>query len=254
MGRLEGKVAIITGASSGIGRASALLFSKEGAKVIVADIDLKGGKETVKMIKEEGGEAAFVKVDVSKSDDAELMVKTAIERYSKLDILFNNAGINPSGTAVNTPEEVWDKVINVNLKGVFLGSKYAIPEMAKRGGGVIINTASVSGLVATGDEIAYVASKGGVVMLTRGMALDHAQQNIRVNCVCPAVTATPLIDKWLATVDEPEKVRQWAADMSLFKRLAKPDEIAYAALFLASDESSYVTGSALAVDGGFMAW
>ena len=252
--RLKGKAALITGAGSGIGRASALLFAREGAKVAVVDIVQEGGQETVNMIKEGGGEAIFVKADVTKAVDAERMIKTTVEKYGRIDILFNNAGINPSGTVVDTPEEAWDKVINVNLKGAFLGSKYAIPEMAKGGGGVIINTASVAGLVGTANEIAYVASKGGIVAMTRGMAIDHVNQNIRVNCICPSGTETPLINKWLDTVKEPEKMRQELANTSLFKRLARPEEIAQAALFLASDESSFVTGSALVVDGGFTAW
>ena len=252
--RLKGKAALITGAGSGIGRASALLFAREGAKVAVVDIVQECGQETVNMIKEGGGEAIFVKADVTEAVDAERMIKTIVEKYGRIDILFNNAGINPSGTVVDTPEEVWGKVINVNLKGAFLGSKYAIPEMAKGGGGVIINTASVAGLVGTANEIAYVASKGGIVAMTRGMAIDHVNQNIRVNCICPSGTETSLINKWLDTVKEPEKVRQELANMSLFKRLARPEEIAQAALFLASNESSFVTGSALVVDGGFTAW
>jgi NAD(P)-dependent dehydrogenase (short-subunit alcohol dehydrogenase family) len=254
LGRLSDRVALITGAGSGIGRASAILFAREGAKVIVVDIVQEAGEETVRLIKDSGGDAFFVRADVSKEADAENMVKKAVEKYGRIDILFNNAGINPSGTVVNTPGEVWDKVINVNLKGAFLGSKYAIPEMAKGGGGVVINTASVSGLVGTANEIAYVASKGGIVAMTRGMAIDHVNQNIRVNCICPSGTETPLLNKWLGTVKEPEKVRQELANTSLFKRLARPEEIAHAALFLASDESSFVTGSALVVDGGFTAW
>lgn len=247
-------MALITGAGSGIGRSSAVLFAKEGAKVVVVDIVQEAGEETVRLIKENGGDATFVKADVSKATDAENIIEKAVEKYGKLDILFNNAGINPSGTVVDTPEETWDKVINVNLKGVFLSSKYAIPEMAKRGGGVIINTASICGLVGTANEIAYVASKGAIVTLTKGMAIDHAHQNIRVNCICPSGTETPLLGKWLSTVREPKKVYQQLANMSLLKRLAKPEEVAYAALFLASEESSFVTGSALAIDGGYTAW
>jgi meso-butanediol dehydrogenase/(S,S)-butanediol dehydrogenase/diacetyl reductase len=254
LGRLDGKVALITGAGSGIGRASALLFAKEGCKVVVVDVVEEAGKETVSMIKESGGDAIFLKADVSKAFDSKRVMKATVAKYGKLDILFNNAGINPSGTVVDTPEKVWDRVININLKGVFLFSKYAIPEMAKGGGGVIVNTASVSGLVGTANEIAYVASKGGVVMMTKAMAIDHAHQNIRVNCICPAGTETALLGKWLATVKEPEKVRQELTSMSLLKRLAKPEEIAYTALFLVSDESSFMTGSAVAVDGGFTAW
>ena len=249
--RLKNKVALITGAGSGIGRATAILFAKEGAKVVVADIDTKGGEETVKKINDSGGAAVFVHVDVTKASDAERMVKTAVEKYGKLDILFNNAGINPLGTVVDTTEESWDRIINVNLKGIFLGSKHAIPEMAKHEGGVIINTASVNGLVALPDEAAYDASKGGVVMLTKAMAIDHASQNIRANCICPGATDTALLRRYIDEAHDPEKqLKAFVEYNAALRRLIKPEEIAYAVLFLASDESSAITGVALPVDGG----
>ena len=252
--RLKNKVALITGAGSGIGRAIATLFAKEGAKVVIADIDNKRGEETAQMIRESRGEAMFVHADVSKSADAERMVKTTAEKYGKLDVLVNNAAINPRGTVVDTTEEIWDKVINVNLKGVFLVSKHAIPIMAERGGGTIINIASVNGFVALANEAAYDAAKGGVVMLTKAMAIDHSRQNIRVNCVCPGATDTPLLRRSINVALDPEKQRKTFMEYNVaLHRLIKPEEIAYAVLFLASDESSAVTGAAYMVDGGWTA-
>lgn len=226
MDRLKKKVALVTGAGSGIGRAIARLFAKEEAKVVVVDIDPKGGTETVRLIEEAGGDAVFVEADVSNAKDAERMVKVSVDAYGKLDVLVNNAGINPSGTVVDTQEKTWDEVFNVNVKGIFLGSKYAIPEMTKNGrGGIIINTASVAGLVGTGNEIAYCASKGAVVAMTKGMAIDHADQNIHVNCICPAGVDTPLHDRYLASVKDPEMALQQLVNMTLLKRIAKPEEI-----------------------------
>jgi NAD(P)-dependent dehydrogenase (short-subunit alcohol dehydrogenase family) len=243
--RLKNKVALITGASSGIGRATALLFGKEGASVVVVDIASEKGKETVQLIRSRGQEATFIQADVSKAADMEKAVKGCVEKYGKLDILFNNAGVPQECAIVEMGEDEWDHVINVNLKGVFLGSKYAIPKMVKQGGGVIINTASTLGLIAEPNCAAYCASKGGVIALTRALAVECAPYNIRVNCICPGPIATPMILK------EPQQ----EVDVSYvpFKRLGKPEEIAYAALFLASDESTYVTGSTLVIDGGTMA-
>jgi len=251
--RLKDKVAIITGAGSGIGRATAVLFAKEGAKVVVVDIDKKAGEETVRIIRSNGGEAIFVQADVSKATDAERIVKTTIEEYGKVDILFNNAGVWVRGidTVVDAPEEEWDRVININLKSVFLCSKYAIPEMIKNGGGVIINMASAQGLVGTAGYATYCASKGGVVLLTKATALDYAPYNIRVNCLCPGAVATPPLYKkgW---PNDP-KLKQIIKELEPIGRPAEPEEIAYAALFLASDESSFMTGAALVVDGGWTA-
>ena len=250
--RLKGRVAIITGAGSGIGRTSALLFAREGAKVIVADYMAESGEETVKLIKEAGGEATFVKVDVSKAADTQRMVKTAIDSYGKLDILDNNAGIEgPSAPTEDLPEEDWDRVLSVNLKGVFLGSKYAIPEMLKRGGGVIINTASVAGLVAFINMPAYCASKGGVVLLTKAMALEYAAKNIRVNCICPGAVRTPMFERFkIGQVEEAERLFCQGRPIG---RCGLAEDVANAALYLASEESSFVTGIALVIDGGWTA-
>ena len=249
--RLKNKVALITGASSGIGRATAILFAKEGAKVVVADIDSKGGAETVKMIKNNGGKAVFVYADVTVAAETQKILETALKEYGRLDILFNNAGINPLGTVADTSEEVWNRTIDVNLKSIFLCSKYAIPIMTKQGGGVIINTASVNGLVALPDEVAYDASKGGVVMLTKAMAIDHGSQNIRVNCVCPGATDTPLLRRYIKEATDSEKqLKTFIEYNAALRRLIQPEEIAFTVLFLASDEASAITGVALPVDGG----
>jgi NAD(P)-dependent dehydrogenase (short-subunit alcohol dehydrogenase family) len=249
--RLQGKVAIITGAGSGIGRATALLFAREGARVVVADYAAEGGEETVRLIKEAGGEATFVKVDVSKAADAQKMVQAAIDSYGKLDILYNNAGIEgPWAPTEDVAEEDWDRVLSINLKGVFLGSKYAIPEMLKQGGGVIINTASVAGLIAVTNMPAYCASKGGVVLLTKAMALENAAKRIRINCICPGAIRTPMFGR--LTLDKVATEKAFC-DGHPIGRCGTPEEIAYPALYLASDESSFITGTALVVDGGWTA-
>ncbi|HYW01423.1 MAG TPA: SDR family oxidoreductase [Candidatus Acidoferrum sp.] len=251
--RLGNKVAIVTGAGSGIGRASALLFAREGAKVVVADINEQDGRETVESIKKNGGEGIFVRTDISKAADAENMVKETVSKFGRLDILFNNAGINPLGTVVDTPEAVWDTVIDVNLKGVFLCSKYAVPEMIRCGGGAIVNTASINAVAALPNEVAYHASKGGVAALTRAMAMDHIAQSIRVNCICPGVTATPILTKYVRESKNPQETEKLLLREQPINRFAKPEEIAQAALFLASDEASFVTGTTLFVDGGYTA-
>ena len=254
--RLAGKVALITGAGMGIGRGTAILFAREGAKVVVVDYDSVSGQETVGLIQDDGGEAIFVRADVSEPADVRAMVRAAMDKYGQIDVLYNNAGIDlPRATSVvETEIEDWDRTIDVNLKGVFLCSKYVIPEMVKRGGGVIINTASIAGLVAPPQEAAYGASKGGLVLLTKQMALDYAAHNIRVNSVCPGPMEKPTRDR-LAYLQEDEaamKKRQTLAQKVPLGRLCLPEDIAYAALFLASDEASLITGIDLIVDGGFL--
>jgi len=249
MGRLDGKVAIITGGGSGIGRATAVVFAKEGARVVVADWIAEGGKETVSMIKEAGGEAIFIKTDVSKAEDIKNMIKTSVNTYGKLDILMNIAGIvEEEVSTIDCTEEVFNKIIAVNLNGVWLGMKYAIPEMLKTGGGSIVNTASIAALEAYKGIPAYAASKGGVISMSRVAAIEFAANNIRVNCIAPGHVATPLfLGCW-----SPDQLKH-LEDIAPQGRLGKPEEIAQVALFLASDESSHITGQTVVADGGITA-
>jgi len=248
MTRLEGRVAIITGAGSGIGRESALLFAREGAKVVVSDYVSEVGEETVRQIKESGGEAIFIKTDVSKASDAERMVNKTVGEYGKLDILHNNAGIlGKVAFTGDVTEEDWDRVISVNLRGVFLCSKYAVREMVKQEGGVIVNTASSMGLVGLPGNTAYSAAKGGVIQFTKTMSLEYASSNIRVNCICAGWIDTPMNENL------GERITSWTLRETPMGRWGRPEEIAQAALYLASDESSFVNGTALVVDGGWIA-
>lgn len=250
--RLKGKVAIITGAGSGLGRAAALLFAREDAKVVVAANKERDGEQTVKSIKEAGGDAVLVRVDVTNSPDVEKAVKAAVARYGKLDIMFNNAGTpGPGKLIADITEEEWNKVISVNLTGVFLGTKYAIPEMLKGGGGVIINTSSVAAVSPRRYAGAYATAKAAVIQLTRTTALEYARNNIRANCILPGPIDTPFFSK--VAGGDPDKIALFKEKVRSevpFGRFAQPEEIAQAALFLASDEASYITGAALPVDGG----
>ena len=252
MGRLNNKVAIITGGSAGIGQATAFLFAKEGASVVIASRGVEHAEETVKMIEEAGSEAKFVKTDVSKARDVENMVRFAVDNYGKLDILFNNAGIEGDVIAtVDLSEENYDEVMNINLKGVWLGMKYGIPEMLKTGGGAIINTSSMNGpVVALKGAPHYGASKAGIVAISRVVALEYAEKNIRVNCINPGPTMTYLFE--CIKEAEPEAFRKLEAGLPM-GRMGRVEEIAQAALFLASDESSYITGTTLIIDGGLTA-
>lgn len=250
--RLKDKVAIITGAGSGIGREAAFLFAGEGAKLVVAEMNDAAGEETVAALKETGADAIFVKTNVSSAASVEAMVGATENAYGRLDVLFNNAGIFPDADAsvTNTEEDVWDLVMNVNLKGVFLGCKYGIPAMLKNGGGSIINVASFVALMgAAVPQIAYTASKGGVLSMTREIAVEFARQGIRVNALCPGPVETPLTKTILAN-EEKRNRRLVHIPMG---RFAQPKEVAQAALFLASDESSYINGTTFTVDGGITA-
>jgi NAD(P)-dependent dehydrogenase (short-subunit alcohol dehydrogenase family) len=250
--RLENKVAVITGAGSGIGRESALLFAREGARVVVADVNDAAGQAVVEELRAAGGEAIYVRADVSKGADAEGMVRAAEESFGRLDVLFNNAGISHArdDDAVATEEEVWDLTMNINLKGVFLGCKHGIPALRRAGGGSIINTASfVAILGAATPQLAYTASKGGVLAMTRELAVIHAREKIRVNALCPGPLRTELLMKYL---DTEEKRRRRLVHIPM-GRFGEAGEIAKAALFLASDESSFTTGATFLVDGGITA-
>ncbi len=248
--KLSGKVTIVTGGGSGIGRATALLFAEEGARVVVADWNRETGLETVADICTEGREATFCHTDVSKAREVEKMVGTAVERYGKLNVLFNNAAIQVLKRLVDTEEEEWERVQSVNLKGVFLGCKYAIPAMIQSGGGSIINMASVLGFVGDPDLAAYCAAKGGVIALTKAAAMAYGPDGVRLNCICPGDVDTPLVQEYFDKDPDPQKLRREVSSKYALRRIATPAEIAQAAVFLASDASSFMTASTLVVDGG----
>jgi NAD(P)-dependent dehydrogenase (short-subunit alcohol dehydrogenase family) len=252
-GKFQGKVALVTGGSSGIGRATALAFAREGAKVIIADKDAKGGEETVRMIKQAGGEATFVKTDVSKAAEVEALVNKTIKTYGRLDCALNNAGIVGSGVyTADYTEEVWNRTINVNLKGVWLCLKYEILRMSKHGGGAIVNTSSVVGLMGTPNISDYVASKTGIVGLTKSAALEYANAGIRVNAVCPGMIDTPMAKPKKGESDFFSWDERAKQEVPLGRR-GTPEEVAEAVLWLCSDAASYVTGIAIPVDGGILA-
>ncbi len=250
--RLENKVALITGATSGIGRETALLFAQEGARVVAVDINDDAGQETVAHIQANGGDAVYVHADVSNASDCENMIRVAEESFGELNVLFNNAGIMHAedSNAEVTEEDVWDLTMAINLKGVFLGCKYGIPALQRTGGGSIINTASFVALMgAATPQIAYTASKGGVLALSRELAVVHARENIRVNALCPGPLHTELLMNFL---DTQEKKQRRLVHIPL-GRFGRAKEMAQAALFLASDDSSYMTGAEFVVDGGITA-
>jgi NAD(P)-dependent dehydrogenase (short-subunit alcohol dehydrogenase family) len=250
--RLDNKVALITGGAAGIGLASARLFAREGARVAVADVNDAAGQAAVEELRAGGGEAVYVHADVARAEDAENMVRAAEDAFGRLDVLFNNAGISHAadGDATSTEEDVWDLTMRINLKGVFLGCKYGIPALRRAGGGSIVNTASfVAVLGAATPQLAYTASKGGVLAMTRELATIHAREGIRVNALCPGPVRTELLMSFLDT----EEKRQRRLVHVPMGRFAEAREIAQAALFLASDESSYVTGATFLVDGGITA-
>lgn len=250
--RLIDRVALVTGAGSGIGRTTALAFAKEGAKVVVSDVNIDGGEETVRMIEDAGGISAFIKADVRIAAEVEALVSSAVETYGRLDCAYNNAGIQGDpGLTADCTEENWDLVISINLKGVWLCLKYEIPQMLRQGRGVIVNSSSILGLVGVEGRPAYVSSKHAVSGLTKAVALEYAKDNIRVNAICPAITRTPFIENVIAT-EEP----QWQ-EKELTKvpmgRFATPEEQAQAIVWLCSDDASYVTGMLMTVDGGYTA-
>ncbi len=245
------KAALVTGGASGIGRAAALSFAHGGARVVVADVDQAGGEETVCLVKAEGGEAVFVKTDVRAAVDVEAMVAAAVQSFGRLDIAFNNAGVLGSGAAmIDFTEDDWDDVMGINLKGVWLCMKHEIPAMIQAGGGAIVNTSSIAGLVGSQHSPAYAASKHGVVGLTKTAALQYAPHGIRVNCVCPAAVYSPMLET-LVTRNPQVGERLLASQPN--GRFASPEEVAAVVTWLCSDAASFVTGAALPVDGGYTA-
>jgi len=256
--RLKNKVAIITGGASGIGRATSLLFGKEGAKVVVADIDEEGGQETARLIKAADGETFFVKTDVSKEEDVRRLVEATIKKYGRLDILVNNAGVVLIQPFEEITQEQFDRVVNINLKGIFLVSKYGVQQMKKQREGVIVNMGSVSAHASQVDHAVYGATKGAIISMTRAMAVEFAPYNIRVNSISPGSVDTPMLRGDLRIEAERtkknfEELRKEREREGVLRRWATPEEIASCILFLASDDSSYITGADLRVDGGWTA-
>jgi NAD(P)-dependent dehydrogenase (short-subunit alcohol dehydrogenase family) len=248
--RFEGKSVIVTGAGSGIGRAAALAYAAEGASLIAADIDERNGRETVSQLRELGAPAEFIRVDVSRAADCAAMVALAVSRYGRLDVAFNNAGINLAVAPIADVEDSqWERIVAINLTGVFLCMKHEIPIMKRNGGGAIVNTASVGGVIGTAGVTAYCATKHGVVGLTKSAALDHIADGIRINALCPGGTRTAMLAEWFK---DPE-VEKTATAATPIGRMADPAEIARSVLFLTCEESSFMVGHALIVDGGLTA-
>ena len=246
---IEGKVVLITGAAKGIGKGCAQVLGKLGARIAVVDLDQVAGPLVAKGIEASGGHAAFFQADVSRTDDVQKMITRVLEDFGRLDALINNAGYHISKNVENTSEQEWDYIINTNLRSVFLCSKYAIPHLRKTRG-TIINMSSMVGLVGQRNAGAYSATKGGIVAMTKGMALDFAKDGIRVNCICPGWVETPLVEDWFSQQADPQAARAYISAVHPLGRIATPEEVGDAALFLCSEESSFITGVALALDGG----
>lgn len=246
--KLKDKVAIITGSAKGIGKGCALVFAEEGANVVIVDIDIKAGEQTVREIAERNGKAIFINTDLRSSEQVQSMIGSVINTYGQIDILFNNAGYHYSKNIEVTSEEEWDFIINTNLRSVFLCSKYSIPHLRKTRG-CIINMSSMVGLIGQSNAGAYSASKGGIVAMTKGMALDFAKDGIRVNCICPGWVETPLVEDWFSQQPDPQKAKEYIYSVHPLNRIASSEEIGKAAAFLASPEASFITGIAMPVDG-----
>lgn len=251
-GRLDNKVALITGGASGIGRATALIFAREGAQLIIADMNEEGGQQTVHMVTENGGHATFVQVDITQAAAVEMMITQAVETYGRLDCAHNNAGIlgTPFMRLPDYTEAEWDRIMNINLKGVWLCLKYEIPQMLQQGGGSIVNTASAAGLIGSAAFPIYDASKHGVIGLTKSAALQYAKQGIRINAVCPGVIRTPMVDEGIKINP---RFEAGATTQNPSGRLGQPEEVAEAVAWLCSDAASFTTGHSLSVDGGILA-
>jgi meso-butanediol dehydrogenase/(S,S)-butanediol dehydrogenase/diacetyl reductase len=251
--RLQDKVCLITGAGSGIGKAMALRFAREGATVVIADQDGQAAEAVCALVKQNGGRAQPIEADVTVALEVQAMVRATVDTFGSLDVLVNQAGIIQVGDIIDLDEQEWDRVVAVNLKGVYLACKYGLRAMLAQGGGVIINTASISGLVGIPKQPAYCASKGGVIALTRALAVDYADRNIRVNCIAPGPIDTPWTENVLRAPGDPASEYRWIVMTQPLKRLGTPDEVAAAAAYLASDDAAYITGAVLTIDGGMTA-
>ena len=248
---LTGKVAIVTGGSSGIGQAISVLFAKEGAKVVIADV--KSADEVVATIRNANGQAEFIKTDISKSSQVQRLVDETLRLFGKVDIICNNAGVELLKSVSETTEDEWSRIIDINLKGPFLLTKSALPHMINKKHGVILNTASQLGIVGAENFAAYCASKGGLILLTKALALELAKHGVRVNCICPGAIETPMLDREINLEGRPEEAKIRFINKHPCGRLGTPEEVANAALFLVSDKASFITGEALLVDGGYVA-
>ncbi len=251
--KLDQRIAVITGAGSGIGQAMARLFAREGARILAADVNESAAQETARMVTEAGGTGQAFAGDVSRPDAVRAMIDAAIAAFGRIDILCNNAGIGSTTDVVECEPEEWDRVMTVNVKSVYLGCKYAIPHMLAQGGGVILNTASVAGMVGLPKRASYSASKGAVIALTRQVAVEYVEQGIRVNCLCPGTVDSPWVGRLLKQADDPVAARQALVARQPLGRLGTPDEIAAAALYLVSDDAAFITGTGLVIDGGLTA-
>ena len=254
MTRLAGKVALITGGGTGIGRAIALAFAREGAKVAVAGRRREKLDETLRELEKQGGAGLAIACDVSQAKDAEQAVRETAKKFGAMNVLVNNAGVLHAATIEGTSEEQWDKLLTINLKGPFLMCKAALPEFRKAGGGTIVNVGSVLGLIAMKDRAAYCASKGGVTLLTKAMALDHAHENVRANCICPSIVETELVAGLFAASEEGRALKKARIASIPLGRMGRPEDVAEMAVFLASEESSWLTGAAVPLDGGLSAY